>query len=354
MNACKFIRYVLYIVLLVLLPVTWGGAENKSIDWLENDDMVSLYEAITKISSESLFFDNNGDIVSHILKVYIQSIDEYSDYFSKEEYQAFQQSLRSEYAGIGLLLYQQRGNEKILCIPGSNKTRQLGISLHDQLLSVNGKPVKNKNFYIVGTWIRGRKDTKVILKIRKVSGEIKNITFLRKQQHFRSVQRVVKNGKVIIRIIHFTQETPRELRHILLQGSRNTEITIDLRSNGGGDFFAAIRAADLLLPKGSLIVSVQTKSLRIKYQALTGDISKSRKITLLQDNYTASAAEVFIAALTQNSRARSVGTKSYGKGVVQKFVMLSNGGAILLTYGKIFTPDGTSYNKKGLLPTSSR
>ncbi len=80
---------------------------------------------------------------------------------------------------------------------------------------------------------------------------------------------------------------------------------------------------------------------------------QGRSVFVLQDEFTASAAEVFIAALTQNNRVESLGPKSFGKGVAQKIIPLSNGDALLLTYGKIITPNGKSYHKKGLLPTSN-
>lgn len=314
--------------------------------------MAALYEAISKISSESLYPNSQRGITKKILKNYIQSFDEYGDYFTQSEYQAFQKSLQAEYAGVGMLLYQQKGSDNILCIPFKNHLKELDIAQYDQLISVNGKPVKGNNFYIVSTWIKGKVGTKVILRIRKSSGVLRTITLERKMQQFNSVQRVRENGMVMLRIIHFTKETPAELYRALRQWPKQIPIVIDLRGNGGGDLYAAIQAVDLLLPEGKSIASIETKKERLDYNAANPDVVKGQAVILLQDQYTASAAEIFIAALVQNNRARSTGEKSYGKGVVQKFVSLIKGDALLLTYGKIITPNGKSYDKKGLLPTS--
>lgn len=321
--------------------------------WYSNEEMATLYEVIIKTSSESLYLDSHIDLPREMLKTYIYKIDPYGDYFSKNEYKAFQNTQSSIYVGVGMLLYQQKRDAKILCIPVTKEVKDRGVSKYDELLSVGGRLVKGKNLYLVSSWIRGRKNSSVTFKIKNASGQIKSISMNRKEQYFKSTQKVIENGIAMIRIIRFMSDTPQELQSILSQWPKNIPIVIDLRGNGGGDFFAAINSADLLLPKNTLICSVETRKQHINYRADTGDITKGRHIFLLQDAFTASASEVFIAALTQNGRVQSIGEKSFGKGVAQKFIPLGDGGALLLTYGKIITPNGESYHKKGLLPTSA-
>lgn len=315
--------------------------------------MATLYEAITKTSFESLYLDSDIDLPKEMLKTYIYKIDPYGDYFSKNEYKAFQSTQSSDYAGVGMLLYQQKRDAKILCVPVTQEVKDRGVSKYDELLSVDGRSVKGKNLYLVSSWMRGRKNSSVTFKIKNASGQMKSILMDRKEQHFKSTQRVMENGTAMIRIIRFTSDTPQELQSILSQWPKNIPIVIDLRGNGGGDFFAAINSANLLLPKDTLICSVEARKQDIDYHATTGDITEGALVFLLQDVFSASASEVFIAALTQNGRAQSIGEKSFGKGVAQKFIPLGDGGALLLTYGKIITPSGENYHKKGLLPTSA-
>ncbi|MEA3490610.1 MAG: S41 family peptidase [Campylobacterota bacterium] len=337
-------------VLIIGMTFTLYGNPSK---WYNNDEMVSFYEALTKISSESLYVDTLHSIPQSILKLYIRKIDRYGDYFSKEEYQAFLHTLTPEYAGVGMVLYQQNRYEKILCIPTEKHLGKDKISKYDELVSVDGRSVEGKNFYLVSSWIRGKKNSSVTLEIRKSSGQLQSTTLKRTEQHFQSVQPIIENGTAIIQIVRFTGETPQELQGILRQWPKSIPIVIDLRGNGGGDYFAALQSADLLLPKNTLISSIKTAKSHNDYHASTSDLMEGRPTFLLQDKFTASAAEVFIAALTQNDRAESIGKRSFGKGVVQKFIPLTGGDALLLTYGKIITPNGKSYNKRGLLPTSN-
>ncbi|RLA77063.1 MAG: hypothetical protein DRG30_01260 [Epsilonproteobacteria bacterium] len=326
--------------------------QSESAEWYRNEDMATLYEAMTKISYESIYADSQYTIPKDILKNYIYKIDKYGDYFTKNEYEAFKETLSSEYAGVGMVLYQEKRNEKILCIPTKENLIKGGISRYDELISVDGHAVKERNFYLVSSWIRGRKNSSVVLVIRKSSGELQTVTLERTEQHFYSTKRVIENAIAMIQIIRFTSETPKELQLILHQWPKNIPIVIDLRGNSGGDYFASIQSADLLLPKNTLISSIETTKRHVDYHASSSDTAKGRPIFILQDQFTASAAEVFIAALTQNDRAQSTGKRSFGKGVAQKFIVISNGDALLLTYGKIITPNGKSYHEKGLVPTS--
>ncbi len=336
-------------ILLVVIALT---IQSKSKEWYSNEVMLTLNEAITKISSESIYVDPQHTIPKTFLKSYIHKIDPYGDYFTKDEYKAFQNTLSPEYAGVGMILYQQKRNEKILCIPIAKELKKKGISKYDELISVDGRLVKGKNFYLVSSWIRGRKNSSITFKIQKPSGQVKNITLSRKEQHFQSTLRVVKNEVAMIKIIRFMRGTPQELQSILHKWPKSIPIVIDLRGNGGGSLFAAIQSADLFLSKDTLISSIETTKRHIDYRALTSDFTEGSPVFVLQDEFTASAAEVFIAALTQNYRVQSIGKKSFGKGVAQKFIPLSNGDTLLLTYAKIITPNGKSYHKKGLLPTS--
>ena len=253
-------------ILGILLIITIQGEPSE---WYRNDEMAILYEAMTKISSESLYTENHHIPSKDILKNYIHSIDVYGDYFSKKEYKAFVDTLSPAYAGVGMILYQEKRNAKILCIPILEKLKIKGIAKYDELISVDGHLVKEKNFYMVSSWIRGKVNSDVVLEVQKSSGKLQTITLKRTEQHFHSIQRVIEDGSAMIRIIRFTHETPQELRNILNQWPKNIPIVIDLRGNGGGDLFAAIQSADLFLPKDTLIASVETTKRHIDYRAVS-------------------------------------------------------------------------------------
>jgi C-terminal processing protease CtpA/Prc len=124
-----------------------------------------------------------------------------------------------------------------------------------------------------------------------------------------------------------------------------------MRGNPGGVLSSAIDAAKLFLPPGQTIVSIQTQNNLEVHRQEFDTPYLTVPLYLWHDAHTASAAEVFIAALIQNKRAVSIGNKTFGKGIVQDVIELTDGSALYLTTGRLQTPDGTLYHARGLEPT---
>lgn len=350
--------YKTTVAILVGILVTFSGCSYNGFFDKETSLSKEVFEIL---SSDSLYFKHNSynfenisndSFTSEKFKSYIKSIDEYGAFFSKQEYQAYNSTMSSSYMGIGMILYQEKNNNAFFCIPVNDKLRKMGISQYDQLVSVNGEPVTGKNLYIVSSLIRGKQNTYVNIKIKKASGITLSLKIKRVAQHYKTVNHIRKKGMNVLKIIEFKKETPDELLSILLTLKKDEPIIIDVRDNSGGDLFSAIESADLFLAQGTYISSIKTIKSKDDYYALNQDYIKGQKVFLVQNKNTASASEVFISALTENHRAVSIGSKSFGKGVAQKIVPLSDGSAILFSYAELITPSGNSYNKKGLLPTS--
>jgi carboxyl-terminal processing protease len=141
------------------------------------------------------------------------------------------------------------------------------------------------------------------------------------------------------------------VRQALKSWERDIPIIIDLRGNGGGDLHAAIDSAMLFLKEGKKIVSVETRIGTMDYESKAAAVDLTTPIYLWQDEGTASAAEVFIAALTDNDRAVSIGKWTAGKGTKEEIIELSDGSALILATGILQTPRGSRYQGKGLKPT---
>jgi carboxyl-terminal processing protease len=128
-------------------------------------------------------------------------------------------------------------------------------------------------------------------------------------------------------------------------------LILDLRGNAGGDFFAAIDAAMLFVPKGATIVSVRSRSgFRSYANTMASAKAPLGRVFVWQNEGTASAAEVFLAALTENGGAVSVGRRSFGKGTRQDIIELHDGSALIMTTGILLTPQGVEYDGRGLPP----
>jgi carboxyl-terminal processing protease len=341
------------IVLLVSFPDTlYAQSTGKTEeDWTADESMRLYFEAITIIRKNGVQPLPSRHIVQKTLKMYLQSLDPFSDYLSPEEYANYKLSQQSNYAGVGMEIEKNKAGQ-IVCTPyPDGPAAKAGIEMGDILEAVDGTSVAGQSILTVGMKIRGQQGTAVRLTLTKKSGVQKELRITRATVQSKSVWVEQRGTMPILRILSFTNGTLQELKEAFgtLQGT--TPVILDLRGNPGGALFSAIDAAMLFLDQGKKIVSIKTQKDTRDYQSTPASPSITAPLYLWQDEQTASAAEVFIAALTQNQRAVSIGKKTFGKGVVQQIIPLSDGSALYVTTGVLQTPDGTLYHESGLHPT---
>ena len=178
----------------------------------------------------------------------------------------------------------------------------------------------------------------------------RSLSLRRQKTHYQTVSLVTVAAAHSIQIARFTDETEAQLRRILAGiGDDNRPLLVDLRRNQGGSLISARQCADLFVAQGTVLFHLRDRegirTIVAEQPSLTG-----RPLLLLQDSSTASAAEAFIAGLTGNGRARSIGERSYGKGLAQRFLPLPDGSALMLTYAEILTPGSVSWHEHGLAP----
>jgi carboxyl-terminal processing protease len=176
------------------------------------------------------------------------------------------------------------------------------------------------------------------------------VSIIRTKFSAQPVSEYTHRSRRIIRLTSFTPNTRQELDYLVSKQRQHDYIIIDLRGCGGGDFYAAVDSAMLFLAKGDEIVSVSGRSGSQAYLATISHEPPAQRIFLWQDEFTASAAEVFIAALTENDRGISVGMTTAGKGTRQDIIKLQDGAALILTTGYLLTPRGIRFDGSGLKP----
>jgi carboxyl-terminal processing protease len=162
------------------------------------------------------------------------------------------------------------------------------------------------------------------------------------------------NGRKLgyVRLTTFSDGAHGQLRRAVEKVERQGAegIVLDLRGNGGGLLEEAVLTASIFMSKDRVVVSTDSRTEGHAVYKTAGDNLPKRPLVVLIDRNTASAAEILTAALADDAGATVVGTRSYGKGVFQQEVGLSNGGALKLTIGEYFTPDGTNLAGKGIHP----
>jgi carboxyl-terminal processing protease len=205
--------------------------------------------------------------------------------------------------------------------------------------------------------IKGPEGSVVRIGVRKGgSGKIENLTLTRAQIAVPVVASTVleSGGRKFgyVRLASFSEDSHAYMRRAVERVRRRGAqgLIIDLRGNGGGLLEEAVLNASIFLPKGTVVVSTKSRTQGDAVYDALGDNLPPQPIVVLIDRNTASAAEILTAALAEKAGATVVGTRSYGKGVFQQEVSLSNGGALKMTIGEYYTPNGENLAGKGIHP----
>ncbi len=316
-------------------------------------DYASLYSAaLTRLIEE------NPELYHEALKGMLESVDEHSEYYTAEEAEVFFKNMEGEITtGIGVTIEftEKYGAVVASVIPGTPAERA-GIRVGDVLVSADGVSLIGLKSETILNMIRGEEGTTVVVGVDR-DGAPLEFTMVREPVVGTSVTYEIfeEDGKkvMVIRVYGFLSNTAAEFNKALqdAKAEKIENLIIDLRDNGGGLLDQAIAMADCFVPENA-IITTQDQKIQLFNKVFKGSkgIKGKYNIVLLMNEYSASASEVFAAALYENELATIIGTKSYGKGTIQSVSSLQTGGAIKYTMGFYLTPKGNNINKVGLTP----
>ena len=272
-------------------------------------------------------------------------------------------------AGVGVQLLEdpRTKNVRVMAVSKGSPAESSGIEIDDAILGIDGESVEGMTSDYVASKCRGNPGERVEFKITRIDGrdkEIeKTITVTRqriKQAEVEASTYVSNSGKKIglIKVPSFSTETEKKLvealRTISSDGNADS-VVFDLRGNVGGYMPAGVNSAKLFLPSRAHIIAEVNGAMKITpYDADSIGADLSLPIFILVDKQTASASEIFTAALQDNRRATVVGkTNTYGKGKIQNVQSLSNGSGVAVTRARYITPSGRDLNGVGITPNRS-
>ncbi|MCS4485421.1 S41 family peptidase [Staphylococcus americanisciuri] len=279
--------------------------------------------------------------------------DPYTEYMTKEETEAFNEDVSGDFVGIGAEMEQKEGHIYIASPIKGAPAEKAGIQPKDELIAVDGQDVKGKQLNEIVKKVRGKKGTKVKLTIKRV-GELKDYTVTRDTIHVDSVKHEKHGDKHVFKVSKFQQGTANELKNAIEKAQKQgaKHLVIDLRNNPGGLLDEAVKMANLFIDKGQTVVQLEKGKQKQEIQTSQAPIKgiNKQKISILINEGSASASEVFTGALQDHQVAKVYGQKSFGKGIVQTTREFCDGSLLKFTEMKWLTPKGHYIHGKGIQP----
>lgn len=293
-------------------------------------------------------------VLDETIKGYVKGLgDEYSEYMTKEEWDEFQSAALGNYVGIGIYMTtDNNGNVIVLAPIKGSPAESAGLETGDIITAVNDENVLGTSSDDVSNKIKGEAGTEVKLTVLRDNEYIDMNVKREEIKVYHVEEKMLENNIGYMNLATFDEGCSDEFREkyqtLKNQGARS--LILDLRNNTGGLVDEALKIADMMIEKDkTLLITVDSKGNKEIDKAKEDPVVEG-DIIVLTNEYSASASEILVGALKDNGRAKSLGTKTFGKGVIQNVFFLNDGSALKLTVNEYFTPNETKINKVGIAP----
>lgn len=330
----------------------WGeSSESRSAEVpIESiQQFVQIYSIVKdnyvdKKSDDALFQQSIQGLVS--------GLDRYSRYLSAEEYRQLIQYTEGDLASVDFNLNYDTHIRawQIQDLKTGSDSNKLGLRNGQTILKIDNQELKNLNQDQVLGLLYGSIGSTVQIQAENSTSTI--ILVRNKKVETDIEPELLHNQVLVLKIRVFQQDTANEIKRIIDEYSSNRlkAVVLDLRNNPGGLLSAAVESADLFLNQGLIVTTKSRSEGDQQFQALPSNDFQNLKVGILINHRSASAAEVFTAALKEHKRAWVIGENSYGKGVVQKLFPLPSGAALQMTVSHYYTPEGHMIEGQGIQP----
>lgn len=363
MRARGAVAFGVALIAFLVAGIYLGGHPSKLPGFVREtftEEPAALVTEASEIIKDNYFREvgntelSNASLQGMVRELRKRHKDRFSDYFSPESLEGFNQQIEGRFSGIGLSVVSIKQGLHVVKVFHGSPAEEGGIKAGENIVSVEGKSIAGMSSTEATDQIKGPEGSQVTVGVEDPKTKKKREkTLTRAEVELPNVSSRVftTEGKKIgyVRLFSFSADASKQLAHGIekVQGEGAEGLVLDLRENPGGLLEEAVKTASLFLPEGETVVTTKSRT--------KGDSTKktgSGKIVdvpfdILVDRNTASSAEILTAALKEDGGATVVGTRTYGKGVFQEEHGLANGGALKLTVGEFFTPDGENLARTG-------
>ena len=338
---------------------TDSGNIDALTKYIEISDSTEDLEKKVEIVKRYLEKEYMGELdeeamVETALKGYVAGLgDKYTEYLTESELEELMVSVEGNYVGIGIYMSQNVDGEIVVLLPiEGSPAEAAGLQIGDIITKVNGEECQGLELEEVSNMVKGEEGTTVNLEIQREE-ETLVLDIERKTVELKYIDsEVIENNIGYIQLMSFDEGASNKLREEIenLKSQNVKSIILDLRDNGGGLVTEAIATSEIFVPLGKTILKSYDKDGSEKVIKSTNVNTEKIEFVVLVNENSASATEIFAAAIQDNEIAKIIGTKTFGKGVMQEVDPLAIGGAIKITIEEFKTPKGNKIHEEGVTP----
>lgn len=377
MKKQAFIIFILLVLILLFFNKLLMGGFDKTSSILDSQDLLN-----TKQVDSQRLFDGSWKIIKHnfidaslnkqnwdrwkkhykgkiktdedadvAINTMLASLnDPYSRYLSKKDYADQNTHIDSKVYGVGVNISSIDGKIYVVGVVDDSPAADAKIEPKDIIIKVGEKDVRGMRIADVASIVRGPAGTKVVITLLRGNKKIVK-TLKRREIKIKTVKSSIEKNIGYIQIMSFIGATTSDEFVEALQKTKDTNgLIIDLRGNTGGLLPNAVFIANLFVDQGNLVSIVGRNGFKHNIYAQDVDYTVEKPLLVLIDGASASASEILSGVLKDYHRAKLVGTKTFGKGMVQKIIPMPNETGLDLTIAKYLTPAGHDINKIGIQP----
>lgn len=363
-KAMRFIALALAMVLTFTVPAFAEDNNLKNIDEtpysklfnMIASDLVELYQYdITKDTlltrTITTIINEDHESLDIFFRALFGSLDEYSEFYTPEEYRTFMQTIENVTGGLGVYITSNGRYVEVASTVTGSPAYRAGIKSGDAIYKVDGEDMTSKGSDYVSARLRGEIGTEVAVTVLRDGEEIE-FTLVRGEITQKTVDYGLVGDKIAyLQIMSFSGATASEVETALAELDKLgvKKIILDLRNNTGGYVDSAVSIAKKFVPKG-IIVTHNMKYGNQKTEYRSDLIAKKYELVTLVNEYTASSAEILASALKESGASKLVGAQTFGKAVTQSIHPVYGGRMCKITSGEYTTRNGNKINKVGIAP----